>query len=337
MNVILQLRASLMLLALVAITLPTWSHAQDTVAQTQAGPHKIFLPMLAKGGDTIPAPPSGTLPSAIVGTWFTGAIPPSDFYDPTTGHWRDTNGLGQMYKFAPDGSYTYAGFLRIQNGACRSEVSVYKQGTANASGNTVTLTPRIVKTRTVVICGSTSESVTDGPFDPQPLTWTVALNDRGHVQLTIIDNGTTSSFYKQGMAEALVGAWRRGAIRSVNFYDPTTQTFAPQPGEGVWFRFNADGTYSFGEFGFGQDQQGCTLTGWVYLTGTLEVSGSSLTTKPQSGVVRIENACKPGQPQQQPYMEAARSYAWLLREPTTEPTLVLMPLAQFEEIKFTRE
>jgi hypothetical protein len=57
-------------------------------------------------------------------------FPPTDFSNPATGQCRDTNGLGQMYMFGADGGYTYAGFLRLQNGQCRTEVSAYQQGQA---------------------------------------------------------------------------------------------------------------------------------------------------------------------------------------------------------------
>lgn len=336
------IHAGLMLMVLFVWGSATGSHVRATsptpAAQAQANPIKGYLPMMSKSGNAPPpAPPAGKLPDAIVGTWFTGAIPPTDFYDPTTGQWRDTNGLGQMYIFTADGSYTYAGFLRLQNGACRSEVSTYQKGKAQATGATITLTPSTAKTRTVIVCGSQSDTTTDGPFDPRPITWATSFNNSGIEQLTLTDNGTATSFGKQGMAQALVGAWQSGAVRSTNFYDPATQTFAPQNGAGAWYRFNVDGTYTFGEFGFGQDAQGCQLMGWVYQTGTLEVSGGSLTTKPQSGVARVENACTPGQPQQQSYVEVARSFAWLLRDRTTEPKLVLIPLERFEELVFTRE
>jgi hypothetical protein len=326
------------LFATLAALFSAGARPTSTMAQSVAAKGAVYLPFMTKAGGTSPAPqPGGQLPAEIVGTWFTGVIPPTDFYDPSTGQWRDTNGLGQMYVFGAGGSYTYAGFLRIQNGQCRSEVSTYQQGTARAAGGSVTLTPSIAKTRTVIVCGSTSDTTTSGPFDPKTLTWAMGETDGGVEQLLLTDNTSTTSFYRQGMTKRLAGAWRRGEVSSAGFFDPAKQSFAPQAGEGAWYRFNADGTYSFGEFGYGQDENGCALTGWIYQQGTLSVSGSQLTTTPTSGVARVENECYPGQADQKPYVEASRSYAWLFRDRATDPKLVLIPLEMFQEFEFTRE
>ncbi len=285
---------------------------------------------------TLVIAPTDPLPAALVGTWFTGVGPPTDFYDPTTGQWRDTTGLGQMYSFTADGTFTYAGFLRLQNGQCRTEVSTYKQGAAQVIGELLTLTPTIATTRTVIVCGSTSDTTTDGPFDPTTITWSIGLDTGGIEQLTLTDNSAATMLCKQGIAQSLVGTWRRGVVVSMNFYDPVTQTFAPQSGEGAWYHFHADGTYRFGEFGFGPDPHGCKLAGWVYQEGTLSVAGGTLTTTPTSGMARVENACTPDQ-QQQPYVEAPRSYAWFFRDPAINPTLVLIPVEQFQEFVYIRE
>jgi hypothetical protein len=263
--------------------------------------------------------------------------PATDFSDPTTGQWRDTNGLGQMYIFTADGDYTYAGFLRLHNGQCRTDVSTYRQGTAQATNESLIVTPTIAKTRTVIVCGSTSDTTTTGPFDPMTITWSIGVDAGGIEQLTLTIAGQSTVFYRQGMAQSLVGAWQRGAIISTNFYDPGTQTFAPQSGPGAWYRFNADGTYSFGEFGVGHNPHGCALTGWVYQEGTVSVAGGTITTTPTTGVARVENACTPEQPQQQPYVEAPTSYAWFFRNLTTAPTLVFIPVEHFHEFVYTHE
>jgi hypothetical protein len=110
-----------------------------------------------KSGDDFPlhfAPPAKhKLPAELVNTWTTGSLPLTDVYDPTTGEWRAQNGLGESYIFRGNGEYTYAAFLRLQNGLCLTEVSSYRQGHAKASHGRLTLTPQIAKTRTLIICG----------------------------------------------------------------------------------------------------------------------------------------------------------------------------------------
>lgn len=343
MNTIHVVRASLVLLVSLAIGQPALSYAGTLrpSTTTQNDQHNVFLPMAIASGQALPTPPTippnGNVVAELVGTWFSGAIPPTDFYNPTTGEWRSVNGLGQMYRFNADGSFTYAGFLRLQNGQCLSEVSVYKQGKAQTNGVTISLTPNLSKTRTVIVCGSHSDSTVNGSLEPYPIGWSIGEDQGGRTQLVVTEGTQTTTYSKEGMAPQLAGAWHNGAVVSTNFYDARTQTFTPQTEAGTWFRFNADGTYSFGEFGYGRDNQGCELTGWIYLEGTLSISGSKITTTPRSGVARVENACKPGQVQQQPYTETAKSYAWLFRDRPADPKLVLIPLEHFEEFIFTRE
>lgn len=152
-----------LLLAGLIITLLTPGYVQADSPTTTTG---LYLPLVVKSGNgatptpennptpapTTPTPtPVNPPPAALVGTWFVGNAPLNDFYNPQTGEWRDANGLGQMYVFGADGAYTYTGFLRLQNGQCRSEVSVYKRGTVNTQGATLLLNQILAKTRTVVI------------------------------------------------------------------------------------------------------------------------------------------------------------------------------------------
>lgn len=337
---------------------------QPVLAQADAPTTGIYLPLVTKANPTgtatptptatptttpttVPTPatpttptapaPTNPPPAALVSTWFAGNAPLNDFYNPQTGEWRDANGLGQMYVFAADGSYTYTGFLRLQNGQCRSEVSVYKQGTVNAQGATLVLNQTMGKTRTVVICPTPQETITEETTATITLGWEVVYDDGGRQQLTITENDKPTVYNRQGMEQTLVGAWRRGEIASTGFYDAAANTFAPQPGEGAWYRFTADGKYQFGEFGYGQDNAGCQLSGWVYQEGTLDITSGRLTTTPTSGMARVENACHPDQPRQEPWLDPLKAYAWLFRDRDTETKLVLIPLERFEEIIFTAE
>lgn len=307
-------------------------------AQAPAANFNLYLPASSKEGQGTPPPPppSGNkLPTELVTTWYTGVVPPRDYYNPVTGEWRATNGLGQMYEFRANGDFIYAAFLRIQTGQCVTEVSVYRHGTVTATNRQLTMTPDVAKTRTMIRCGSNSDSTTDGPFDAKTIPYQVAEDAKGLVQLTLTDGGNDTSFYRQGMVESLVGAWHQGAVRSTGFYDPATQTFAPQNGEGAWYRFNADGTYSFGEFGYGVNGN-CALTGWIYQEGTLTISGSKLTTTPTSGMARMDNACT-NSSEVKSYVEGEKSFTWFYRDRTTEPKLVIIPLDHFQEFIFVAE
>jgi len=334
------------------ITLLTPGYVQADSPDTTTD---LYLPLIVKSGnngnEATPTPqltvtptpvtptptPVNTPPAALVGTWFVGNAPLNDFYNPQTGEWRDVNGLGQMYVFGADGVYTYTGFLRLQNGQCRSEVSVYKRGMVNTQGATLGLNHSMATTRTVVICPMHQESIVEDGAGITTLSWAVAYDSKGRQQLTVTQNDKPTVFDRSGMEPTLVGAWRRGDVSSNGFYDSATNTFAPQPGAGTWFRFTADGKYQFGEFDYGQDNAGCQLTGWVYQEGVLEVVGGRLTTTPNSGMARVENECHPDQPRQEPWLDPVKSYAWSFQDRATTPKLLLIPLEQYIELLFLPE
>ena len=77
------------------------AHAEHAAAaQAQAGSVKVYLPLTMRAGIAAPAPqpptpqpplppappaPGGSVPAEIAGTWFSGVVPPTDLYNPSTG------------------------------------------------------------------------------------------------------------------------------------------------------------------------------------------------------------------------------------------------------------
>lgn len=349
--------------------------AQAAVQQTPVATLSLYLPAVANGtGDTTQAPtptptatkpanespanptssptapatpmptatqPASSLPAELVGSWFSGNAPLNDFYNPTTGEWRDVNGIGQMYVLAAAGTYTYTAFARFQTGACRSEVSVFKQGTAQAAGDSLTLQANHSKTRTVTICPTPHESITTGAQDPVTVGWTVEPNNSGILQLTIMEEGDAgpveTQFYKLGMAESLVGLWRTANLLPDGFYDPATQTFTLDSPKGMWFEFGADATYRFGEHNtVVVDAQGCEVEFWVYQEGTISVTGGQLTVQPSAGLRRYVNLCGGDAVVEDPWLDDARTYVWFHRDLGDDVKLVLMPQAMLVDFVFQR-
>ena len=329
-------RSRILHLALLALLIACGASVAGAHAQprAQTGQFSLFVPVARAAGGAAPAP--GQLPAKLVGSWFYGQLLPRELYDPATGQWGNANGLGQLYTFAASGTYTYLAFFRVETPGCTSEVSVYRSGAASAAGDSLTLRPTTAKTRTVTYCGGRKESVTNGPYDPQQLGWATGYSDGGADELALDENGKTWVYRKHGMAPQIVGGWRNGAISSAGFYNPATQTFAADPGEGWWISLAADGSYRWGEFGYGRDEQSCAMVAWLYLAGRVEVAGSHITFTPSSGVVRIENECAPG-PVQRPWSEAAKGFTWLLRDFPASPRLVLIPDGRFQEYEFLPE
>jgi hypothetical protein len=62
-----------------------------------------------------------------------------------------------------------------------------------------------------------------------------------------------------------------------------------------------------------------------------------MTFTPTTGVLRVENACAPDQPRQEPWKDDAKGFTWLFWDREASPKLVLMPDGRFEEIVFLPE
>lgn len=327
-----------MCVAVLAVIVPVFSR-QSVVAASppvQLNVHKTYLPMVRVSPRDDPTPPG--VPNDLAGTWFEGDMFTQDLYDPQTGHWASPSGLGQMYRFETDKTYVYMGSLHIQNGGCVTDVSVYKQGSVRVAATVLTLQPTIAKTRTVTRCGNNQETITEGPFDPYQINWQVKYDAGGRLKLYIPVGETTVEYYKQGMAPALVGNWSLNGVASTNFYNPQTGRWAIPANDGAWFRFAPDGSYQFGEYGHGEDQQGCAFTYWVYQIGTVTVSGGQLRYQATSGQARRENACTPGQVLDEPYTDPnLYEFSWEVRDRETAPKLAVSPLGEFRYIIFDRE
>lgn len=326
-------------------------HRSTTIAAPaeQAAPaatYQVFLPAVvqaakppapAQPGQPAP-PPAGALPASLARQWFTGNLTTISFYDRTTGTWSQPNGLGELYAFAPDGSYTYAGALSIQNGACVSEVSVYQTGVARAGASELELQATFSRTRTRVVCGSVSETVSEELPPVKRMPYRVAVGAEGRTELTLGSGDSAKTFSLLGIDEQLLGAWRMGGVSSRGFYDPATGRWARPAGPGEWYRFGADGRFEFGMYEQQQDEHGCTLSFWTYQQGEFTLSGSRLTTRFTSGRGRLENSCTPGQVRDEPFVvEQQGEFAWQVLSEGGAPQLRLLRLMPFGSWTYTKE
>jgi hypothetical protein len=87
------------------------------------------------GGDGAAGPAGGggprtRVPDELVGTWFSGDVSPTEFYNPHTGHWGG-NGYGQgvFYRFSADGSYEYGYQNWSELYGCGTQTMFYVKGT----------------------------------------------------------------------------------------------------------------------------------------------------------------------------------------------------------------
>ena len=327
-------------LLLVAISMVGAARLDAQPAAPQ-GATTVYLPLVQGGGAPStppPPPPGGALPAPLARQWFTGSLTTISFYDPITGSWSPPNGLGELYRFGADGAYTYAGALKIQNGACVSEVSVYQTGIARATDSELELQARFSRTRTRIICGSVSESVSEELPAVTRIAYRVAIGKEGRTELTLGTGEQAKTFALLGIDEQLLGAWRTGGVSSPGFYDPASGAWARPTAPGEWYRFGANGRFSYGRYVQEQDEQGCTVSAWVYQEGEFSMSGSRLTTRFTTGRGRLENSCTPGEVQDEPFViTTPGEYAWQILSDGQVQQLRLLRLLPFGSQTYTRE
>lgn len=341
------LNRALYLVAFVIASLAVYCGAALAAPTPQAAPaaaFQVYLP-LVRGASTSPAPPAppspepgGALPASLAHQWFTGNLTTISFYDPATGAWSPPNGLGELYRFAVDGSYIYAGSLKIQNGACVSELSVYQSGVARAAAGELELRASLSRTRTRIICGGVSESVSEELPAIKRVAYRVAIGPEGRTELTLGAGNDARTFALLGIDEQLLGAWRAGGVSAQGFYEPATGQWAQPTAPGEWYRFAADGRFTYGRYIEQQDEQGCTISAWAYQEGEFSMSGSRLTTRFTAGRGRLENSCLPDEVQDEPFVIVQQGeYAWQRLSDGQVQQLRLLQLIPFQSWTFDKE
>jgi len=300
--------------------------AQASGAQTAAGGHRIYLPLVV-GAATSPDTPddSTPIPAELHGTWVAGNLSSMQLYDPATGQWLpEVLGLGQAYALRPDGTYTYAAQLTIGRFPCVSRSSTYETGTVRAAGARLELTATFYRNRTAICGGPPSETTT--PPDLQKRTYLIQFDAGGFAQLYLDSGGATATNFvrKDGprgepepmpVPGALVGTWRSGALDPETFFDPETRTWDENPAPGHWYHFNADGTYRYGAF-TSRVVNGCILRAWHYVIGKVEGSGQALKLNPEyfpgPSLERTHDSCRGGEPSYFVWQGATEVLAWSL-------------------------
>jgi hypothetical protein len=303
--------------------------------------NRVYLPMLASSG-TRPqptTPPAGSLPAELAGTWFSGQVLNRQLYNRDTGLWSDPGGLGHMYTFSADGSYSLASYLKLGEGTlCVSTVWKYHTGTARVNGATLELTPNYARTRTQIVCGSHSDSETEGPYTTTSIPWQVGRDDQGHTRLRLVEAQGETLYYKDGIAPQVLGGWRTGELTRAGFYDPASGQWGDPSGLGEWYSFEANGRYQRGKvsLGYGGDCQQAVL---LYEEGALGGSGSDLTMRTTLSLRRTIDLCDQSQVlDETPATGRYERWNWRLTEGESGEVLGLLRIeGGFQQIVFERD
>jgi hypothetical protein len=286
------MRTLIVSIARLATLLALVATALITAYPTRAGQsYSVALPLIV--APTAGGGPVGSLPADLVGTWFSGQILNLSYYDRDSGVWGSAGGLGHMFVFAANGSYTRVSHLELGGGTtCVSSVDVYHTGTARAEAGQLLLTPSYARTRTVT-CGTTT-SDTEGPYDTTSLPWRVGEDAEHHTRLWLTEPQGETMYYRDGLGAQVVGAWANGDGGAIELYEPGTDTWADPTGESsVWYTFASDGSYRHGRVEAGFDSDPCRAITMIYEAGTLAGSGAQLLLQPTTVLRHTVSLCDP--------------------------------------------
>ena len=114
-----------------------------------------------------------------------------------------------------------------------------------------------------------------------------------------------------GVPQELVGTWINGAVSATNFYNPATGSWSNGHGTGLFYRFNADGTFEYGWQEYA-NSYGCGERALVYKKGTVTVDAATHTVQvyPRSSVVRGESSCSASSNYEKPGPTAQETLIW---------------------------
>lgn len=90
------------------------------------------------GGTSLAGSPRTEVPDEVVGTWNYGTVTGVDFYDPSTGRWAPSSGIGQSYTFKKDGEFVWGGVFQLSNYGCTTTLHKWQHGTVVFDGTTFT-------------------------------------------------------------------------------------------------------------------------------------------------------------------------------------------------------
>lgn len=94
----------------------------------------------------------------------------------------------------------------------------------------------------------------------------------------------------QSERDALLGSWSRGSISSVEFYNPTTGSWAPPSGSGSSYTFNSDGTFTAGVMAQ-SSLYSCTMTLFSHKEGSYHVNGEIITLNLNKNRFKSQDNC----------------------------------------------
>jgi len=124
------------------------------------------------------APSPGSIPAALVNSWYAGQGYTSVPYSPSTGTWGTPSGKGLIYIFEADGSYQKAFQSYESSGGCTTGFTAFESGTAIVNGDQLALSPDSGRLKYTASCAPSLDS--DDPLvdlADEYFTWSLGVSE----------------------------------------------------------------------------------------------------------------------------------------------------------------
>ncbi len=125
-------------------------------------------------------------PPAIVGAWYSGSVSSIGYVDPGLGSYSSGGSHGELYAFAPDGTWHYGWLLTSRLYACAMRVMVYRSGViarSDPAAGVLELDTTTAQIHSEDSCVDDGNYERDLPSDDETLYWSRSTDAYGEVLL----------------------------------------------------------------------------------------------------------------------------------------------------------
>jgi hypothetical protein len=154
------------------------------------------------GGASSGGGPSGTtprtpIPDPFVGSWSSGNVSVTTFFNPSTGSFASPSGPGVSFDFTSEGAYRKAVLLRSSQYQCEMTFYAYIEGTVAVNGATFALYPTTGKDKSEDTCVEANNYEKVDPLTQETSQVEHGVDEYGAETLWVsAPGGTPSAFHR---------------------------------------------------------------------------------------------------------------------------------------------
>jgi len=134
--------------------------------------------------------------SEIVGSWKTGSVGSIQYQNQVTGQTRNGRSSIFTYKFLPNGSYEFVGYMEMNMYNCTTTIFNNITGKYSVDGSTINLNPSRDFWKSTNSCAASGNKQTTKVPTPKSLEFETKVDDYGQ-QLLCIQDGEANTCYQR--------------------------------------------------------------------------------------------------------------------------------------------